>query len=129
MAFWNRADKHQQIVEPPHKRISTPAGQRLSTVIQNGDKRASIRKSGFNVTLGDAPRESSEQERSTSSRGGYKYSVWSDGEKLALFRNDKQASGKWRWKRILFAIAVIICAIIALAVGLAVGLKKKGSSK
>jgi hypothetical protein len=132
MDFWSRKNKHEQLVEPPAKRISTPAGQRLSVILENGDvakarelHRASTRKSGLAVTLGEAPRESSEGNGSS----GYSYSVWSDGEKFAAFKNHKQIAKRGGWKRILLIIALFLALIIALAVGLAVGLKKKGGSE
>jgi hypothetical protein len=136
MDFWNRSNpnKHQQIVEPQPKRISTPAGQRLSVILENNDAakqardthRASVRKSGLAATLGEVPRESSEDQSHGSS--GYSYSVWSDSEKFQALKNHKQIAKRGGWKRLAIIAAVVIAAIIALAVGLAVGLKKKPSS-
>lgn len=77
------------------------------------------------VGLGDAPRESIEDQSHTSS--GYSFSVWSDGEKLGILKNHKQIAKRGGWKRLVIIIAMIIAFIIALAVGLAVGLKKKSS--
>ena len=133
MPFWKQANRHEQLGEPAAKRISTPAGQRLSMVITSGDhrnskaNRNSMRKSGMTVGIGEAPRESSEQKSNNS--GGYSWSVWSDGEKFAIFRDNKQITKRGGWRRILLIVAIIIVAIIALAVGLAVGLKKKGSNE
>ncbi|KAF2661854.1 hypothetical protein K491DRAFT_332359 [Lophiostoma macrostomum CBS 122681] len=128
MDFWSRKNNHEQLVEPPAKRISTPAGQRLSVILENGDAakareshRASVRKSGLAATLGDAPRESSEGNGSS----GYSYSVWSDGEKFAALKNHKQIAKRGGWKRVALILAVLLALIIALAVGLALGLKKK----
>ena len=131
MDFFSGSDKkHRQIAEPPAKRISTPAGQRLSVILENGDAsktrdshRASVRKSGLAATLGDAPRESSENNSS-----GYSYSVWSDGEKFAILRNHKQITKRGGWKRLGLILLLVIALIVALAVGLALGLKKKHSS-
>ena len=134
MDFWNRQKKHQPIPEPPAKRISTPAGQRLSVILENGDAqntrdkhRASVRKSGLSAQLADAPRESMEGGSNGSS--GYSYSVWSDGEKFAVLRNNKQIAKRGGWKRLIIIVAIVIALIIALAVGLAVGLKKKSSKR
>ncbi|KAF2258439.1 hypothetical protein CC78DRAFT_537752 [Lojkania enalia] len=137
MAFWDRKRKqHQQIVEPQPKRISTPAGQRLSVILENGGDpqakatrdghRTSLRKSGISIgALGEAPRESVEESNGSS---GYSYSVWSDGEKFGAIRNHKQIAKRGGWKRLAIIIAIVIACIIALAVGLALGLKKKKSS-
>ncbi|KAF2470986.1 uncharacterized protein BDR25DRAFT_334143 [Lindgomyces ingoldianus] len=138
MDIWGKSKKHQQIVEPPEKRISTPAGQRLSVILENGDtprttktrdSRISMRKS-TTLGLGDAPRESIEDQSNNSS--GYSYSVWSGentaGEKFGAIRNHKQVVKRGGWKRLALIIAVILAIIIAVAVGVAVGLKKKHSS-
>ncbi|KAF2017881.1 hypothetical protein BU24DRAFT_161708 [Aaosphaeria arxii CBS 175.79] len=126
MDFWkSKADN-----APAAKRISTPAGQRLSVILENGDAanrtrdRASVRKSGMLATFGDAPRESIEEQ----SGSGYSTSVWSDGEKLSRLKNNKQIAKRGGWKRLLVIVAVVLACIIALAVGLAIGLKKKKSS-
>ncbi|KAF2681028.1 hypothetical protein K458DRAFT_85222 [Lentithecium fluviatile CBS 122367] len=139
MAFWNRlkSSHHQIADEPQTKRISTPAGQRLSVILENGSTeshvtkardshRASVRKSGLSPALADAPRESMEERSGNSS--GYSYSVWSDGEKrFAAFRNRKQIAKRGGWRRLAIILVIIIIVIIALAVGLALGLKKKSS--
>lgn len=138
MAFWNRLKpSHQQIHdEPQTKRISTPAGNRLSIILENGSNesqvakareshRASVRKSGLSPALADVPRESLEEGNSS----GYSYSVWSDGEKrFAALRNHKQIAKRGGWKRIVIVLLILLAIIIALAVGLAVGLKKKSSN-
>lgn len=121
------------MAEPQPKRISTPAGQRLSVILENGDApaktrdshRASVRKSGLAAALGDPPRESIENQSNDSS--GYSYSVWSDGEKFSALRNHKQIAKRGGWKRLVIILAVVIALIVALAVGLAIGLRKKSS--
>lgn len=133
MAFWSRSKSHQQIVnEPQPKRISTPAGQRLSVILENGDSaarardahRASVRKSGLSAALADAPRESMENKSGDSS--GYSYSVWSDGEKkFSALRNHKQITKRGGWRRVAIILAIILALIIALGAGLGLGLKKK----
>ncbi|KAF2729411.1 hypothetical protein EJ04DRAFT_515961 [Polyplosphaeria fusca] len=133
MDIWdNKRKYHQQIPEPHPKRISTPAGQRLSVILENGGDpqkkardghRSSTRKSGLLTTaaLGDVPRESTE------GSSGYSYSVWSDGEKFSKLRNSKQIAKRGGWKRIALIVLILILIIVAVAVGLAVGLKKKKS--
>lgn len=136
MDFWTQTEKERQIIpEPPAKRISTPAGQRLSVILENGDvqgktrdkHRVSVRKSGLSAVLADVPRESAEDQSHNSS--GYSYSVWSDGEKFAVLRNNKQIAKRGGWKRVGIILLGVIALIVALAVGLAVGLKKKGSNR
>jgi hypothetical protein len=136
MDFWNSSSKHKQIVEPQTKRISTPAGQRLSVILENGDAagkareshRASMRKSGLaGALVGDVPRESIEG--ASNGDSGYSYTVWSEGEKFAALRNHKQIAKRGGWKRIAIIVGIILVLIIALAVGLSFGLKKKGSSR
>lgn len=86
-----------------------------------------MRKNGVAVGITDAASQSSEKQ--SSNFGGYSWSVWSDGEKFAIFRDNKQITKRGGWRKILLIVAILICAIIALAVGLAVGLKKKGSNE
>jgi hypothetical protein len=124
MQLLNKVNKGEKLTEPAAKRISTPAGQRLSVITEQRNARAN--RASMRGALGDAPQEDSEQQSNSS--GAYSWSVWSDGEKFAIFRGTEQMTGKRRWKRIVLIVAMIICAIIALSVGLAVGLKKKGSS-
>jgi hypothetical protein len=139
MAFWNpfRTSHRQLGDEPQTKRISTPAGRRLSVIIENGSSesqltkareshRASVRKSGLSAALADAPRGSMDERSGNSS--GYSYSVWSDGEKrLAALRNHKQIAKRGGWKKLAIILLVLLIIIIALAVGLTFGLKKKAS--
>ncbi|PSN67091.1 hypothetical protein BS50DRAFT_381727 [Corynespora cassiicola Philippines] len=133
MDFWRsrRTRHHQQLVEPQPKRISTPAGQRLSVILENGGDpstrgareahRESVRRSGLPAVLGDG--ESTQDSKNS----GYSYSVWSDGEKKGGVHT--VAPQKGRRKRIIIIVALVICAIIALAVGVAVGVSKGGGSK
>jgi len=139
MAFWNRTQSsHQQTYdESQTKRISTPAGQRLSVILENGSTgsqatkareshRASVRKSGLSPALADPPRESMEDGSGKSS--GYSYSVWSDGEKrFAALRNHKQIAKRGGWRKLAILLLVLLTVTTALAVGLALGLKKKSS--
>ncbi|KAF2177657.1 hypothetical protein K469DRAFT_643878 [Zopfia rhizophila CBS 207.26] len=136
MDFWKSSSKHQPIVEPAAKRISTPAGQRLSVILENGgiptktrdSHRVSARKGALSG-LGEVPRESMEGDSHNSS--GYSYSVWSEAseKKLTALKNHKQVTKRGGWKRLAIIIAIIIAMVIALAVGLALGLKKKSSNK
>jgi hypothetical protein len=124
MDFWNSSSKHKQIVEPQTKRISTPAGQRLSIILENGDAgaaaakardlhRASMRKSGLaSAMVGDVPRESIDEGNG-------------DGEKFAAIKNHKQITKRGGWKRVGIIVGVVLLLIIVLGAGLAVGLKKK----
>lgn len=140
MAFWNRikSSSHQPLEdEPQPKRISTPAGRRLSVILENGSSesqgaktreshRTSVRKSGLSPALADARRGSLDEQSGDSS--GYSYSVWSDGEKrLAAIRNHKQITKRGGWKKLGLLLLLLLLLIVGLAAGLAVGLKKKSS--
>ncbi|KAJ9644152.1 hypothetical protein H2199_004020 [Coniosporium tulheliwenetii] len=87
---------------PPHKRISTPAGERLSVILENGDAlhsrhlRDSHRSSLKEAALGGGatPRESCEDTASV-----LPHSIWSDGgppppyqEKLYALRNNRHVA-------------------------------------
>lgn len=132
--FWSRSNAtHQIIPEPQPKRISTPAGQRLSVILENGtidntkksardSHRASVRKSGLSAALADAPRDSMDEK---SGNSGYTFSVWSEGEKkFVALRNHKQIAKRGGWRKLALILAIILIVIIAVAVGLALGLKK-----
>lgn len=123
---------------PAPKRISTPAGKRLSVVMDNpshnfrSPKRNS-RLSGKSSTLSNVtehPHESSEF--TNGSAGGYSYSIFSDKsavppEKplLVIEVGPKRRKGWWKKLAIYFALFVVV--IVAVAVGMALGLKKKSS--
>ena len=133
VGFWGRGSQHRELREPAAKRISTPAGQRLSVILGSGDvqkanqqsrsaaHRASVRKSGLPAELGDTPRESEEKSTNNS---GYSYTVWSDGEKWSL-KGSRNIVRRIGWKRVVVILAIVIAGIVAIAVGIAVGVKKK----
>lgn len=131
LGYWSRSNHHRELVEPAAKRISTPAGQRLSVILGSGDvekanrnaHRASVLKAGLSPELGDPPRESSEG-RSPSS---YTYSIWADTEKWSL-KGSRNVVRRVGWKKILFVLALVIAAVVAIAVGVTVGLKKPSSN-
>lgn len=114
---------------PAPKRISTPAGLRLSTILENGDnqvksptrpKRLSLNRP---PVLVEDPREGS----STPSQG-YSYSVFSDKSAHAVSSPARLNSLKSNvtrrggWKRLVLFVGVGVLALTALVVGLAVGL-------
>ncbi|KAF2839295.1 hypothetical protein M501DRAFT_918928, partial [Patellaria atrata CBS 101060] len=121
---------------PAEKRISTPAGQRLSVILESSDAapgtlkgpgRNSMRKSG--LIVGDIPRESLED--NSNSNSSYSYSVWSDGylkgDGLTGWKNNKHIVKRGGWKRLLIILLVFLALIIAVVVGVVVGVvKKKG---
>ncbi|KAF1809669.1 hypothetical protein P152DRAFT_476325 [Eremomyces bilateralis CBS 781.70] len=141
--------------ESPAKRISTPAGERLSVIMDNrasnagetSSKRSSGRFSNrtsiftpmrSSFGFGEPPRESLENKAFSNGgglRGLYTTSIWSElgsvpEEKrgpMATLRGKRLFSDRGRRKRILLIIVVIVLIIIALAVGLGVGLSR-GSS-
>lgn len=133
LGYWSRSNNHRELREPAAKRISTPAGQRLSVILGTGDvekanrsaHRASVLKAGLSPELGDPPRESSEGKSPSTS---YTYSIWADAEKWSL-KGSRNVVRRVGWKKILFVLALVIAAVIAIAVGVTVGLKRPSSNK
>ncbi|KAF2801571.1 uncharacterized protein BDZ99DRAFT_504509 [Mytilinidion resinicola] len=134
--LWNKSPQGAGLDLPPAKRISTPAGQRLSVILENGATaparpkeayRSSMKKGTFG--LGEAPRESLEDGPHGSS---YSYSAWSEtsGEKLydlKDIKNNKQVSKRGGWKRLALIVAVLLTIIVAIVIGVVVGTRKKHS--
>jgi hypothetical protein len=127
----------------PTKKIVTPAGQRLSVVLNNAvvandasnrtrdSNRTSMRKSGI-VNVGEVPRESSESaSEGTSGTSGYTFHVWSGPKEKDYpeFGSTASSSQKKRKKRLLIiAACALITLIIALGAGLGAGLSKSKKS-
>lgn len=116
--------------ERPPVRMSTPAGDRLETIIEgraDGEGRSkrssrlSFQKRSSMLGL-PVPRESIENSYTT---------IWSDGvvaEKEPQqpnrgWRNSKFLAGRGGWKRLLFFILVVLLLVIAVILGLVLGLK------
>lgn len=128
---------------PAPKRISTPAGLRLSTILENGDqvktpsknKRFSFNKSP--VIAEDAQEGSSTVDGSTlaasSNSQGYSYSIFSEKSATAVSgpanahrkRGGSFMTRRGGWKRLALLVLFVLLALIALAVGLGVGLTHK----
>lgn len=133
----NRAVKSPEL--PPEKRISTPAGMRLSVIMENGQndrpnsKRSSQNRHSFRKSLlpgafaADVPRESQEDAANKS----FGTSIWSDadGEKLGGFRNNRQIAKRGGWKRLALIVALVLTAVIAIIIGAVVGTRKKSSKR
>jgi hypothetical protein len=135
-SFWSRgSSSHEKL--PETKRISTPAGQRLSIVLENGTAaernarqahRVSVRKSGLSAVLADVPRESMEEKsaygvaNASPNSSGYSFSVWSE---VSALKYHEQVVKRGGWRKLAIILAVILTLVTALAVGLGIALKKK----
>jgi len=114
---------------PAPKRISTPAGLRLSTILENGDNQAKSPTKAKRLSLNRPPVlvEDPTEESSTPSQG-YSYSVVSEKSAHAVssparldnLRNNVKRRGGW--KRLVILVAVGVLALTALIIGLAIGL-------
>ncbi|KAF2093520.1 hypothetical protein NA57DRAFT_69233 [Rhizodiscina lignyota] len=123
--------------EPMPKRISTPAGDRLSTIIEGGgashlsrSTRSSSRLSMNRVSagLGLPPRESHEQSYTT---------IWSDAN--LPVRDSEKVDRSWRddnfflrrggWKRLILLILIFVIIIVGVVLGLVFGLKSRNSKQ
>lgn len=139
MAFLSRGWTNEPSDLSPPKRISTPAGMRLSVIMENGGnlhgrpKRNSLfsSKASSNTlidTPGRASTVTSEDVRGGAS--GYSYSIFA--EKPSPSEVGSTREGFWQkkggWKRILILLALLLLSIIAIVVGLVVGLKKSNHS-
>lgn len=132
MKLFSQKSSLREIVVPAEKKISTPAGQRLSHIMDVRAPPIPPRSALRNKNLHDV------EESSTSSvlggKGGQSYSnAWSDGvlfrkdAKLEALRNNRHIAKRGGWWRLILIVAIIIAAIIALALGLVFGLRKTKS--
>jgi hypothetical protein len=97
---------------PAARRISTPAGQRLSTIMENGSSGAALNRV--------------KQNNFEDHGSGTSTEVWSEGEKLKILRTNRHITKRGGWKRLgLIILALIIAIVIAVAVGVTVSQKKK----
>lgn len=132
MKLFSQKSSLREIVVPAEKKISTPAGQRLSHIMDVRAPPIPPRSALRNKNLHDV------EESSTSSvlggKGGQSYSnAWSDGvlfrkdAKLEALRNNRHIAKRGGWWRLILIVAIIVAAIIALALGLVFGLRKTKS--
>jgi hypothetical protein len=143
MDFIFSKNKRSKFTEdlPEPKRISTPAGLRLSTILENGDqakgpskpKRLSFNKQP--VLLED-PHENPGAVDADSlglpvPGQGYTYSIFSDKSATVVSGpmkpevNDKAnfMTRRGGWKRLALIVGLALLIVLALGVGLGVGLK------
>ncbi|KAF2195943.1 hypothetical protein GQ43DRAFT_476772, partial [Delitschia confertaspora ATCC 74209] len=123
--------KYQHAPEPAEKRISTAASQRLSSILDNGDRpkttrdehRSFFRKGAALSTIGDVESLHSRQKSPDSS--SYSFTIWSEIDALKNHEKVRKAGG---WKKLSWILLGIIIILIAVIVGLVIGLKKGGQS-
>lgn len=122
----------------PPKRISTPAGLRLSVIMENGGNSYGRpkRNSMFSLkassnTLIASPRRDSTANSEDTGNNGYSYSIFAE-KRPPSSQQTNQAGDffqrKGGWKRILILLLLLLISIIAIAVGLAVGLRKSNKA-
>ncbi|KAK4988496.1 hypothetical protein LTR50_003900 [Elasticomyces elasticus] len=135
---------------PANKRITTPAGERLSIIMENNDPppippRSALRLSAMNhlparfwaSRLGSG----SSTTRSSTSTAPPPYERYVagagdeplvdgpvEGEKVAALRNNRQITKRGGWKRLGAIVALVVIVAVALGVGLGVGLTRKKSN-
>lgn len=128
MTFFSSQKKSKFTEElPAPKRISTPAGLRLSTILENGDNHAKSSTRPNRLSLNRPPIlvEDPTEGSSPPSQG---YSFVSDKSAHAVSAPARinslrsNATRRGGWKRLVLFIGVGVLALIALIVGLAVGL-------
>ncbi|KAF2139831.1 uncharacterized protein K452DRAFT_310212 [Aplosporella prunicola CBS 121167] len=125
MGFLGRVFGRRQLPVPVDKRISTPAGRRLSSIMEGTEKQSNRRsaKTAF-VEVNETPKPPA--------NAIYWSAAWSEGppvrreSKLEVLKD--HARKRWSRKRIIIIATILVVAIIALAVGLAVGLNNSNSS-
>lgn len=132
MKLFDQKGSLREIIVPAEKKISTPAGARLSNIMDTTrvppvPARSILRRNNINDI----------EESSTSSvlrgkRGRTYSNAWSDA---GVFGKDGKMEGsgsntkRRRLGRLALIIAIIIAAIIALTLGLVFGLQKTKSNR
>ena len=114
--------------EPEPVRISTPAGARLSTILENGGPPAPKRSRGMRrLSLLEEPKEpktSGETSKTTS----YKSLTPSPASFGSKIRGQKQVTKRGGWKRLAILGLLLLLILCGLIAGLVVGLKKRKST-
>ncbi|KAH7065296.1 hypothetical protein B0J12DRAFT_30314 [Macrophomina phaseolina] len=128
MKLFSQKGSLREIVVPAEKKISTPAGQRLSHIMDTRAPPVPPRSFLRNKNLADV------DESSTSSvlggKNGFYSNAWSDGgifrkdATLEALRSNRHIAKRGGWWRLALIVAIVIAAIIALALGLVFGLRK-----
>ena len=120
---------------PPTKRISTPAGDRLFNVLENGSAsgtpESTASKNGVLSTI-----QSSSSERPSERAGQLMYSshIWSDNEKdrlnsmLHSHQQDKKKK-RWSWKLITVIVVLLLIVTVGAVLGGVLGTRKKHSNR
>lgn len=141
-----KPQRPQSMALPSPKRVTTVAGQRLDTILENGaprtDGQQSVRGPNWPLT-NEAPHRSSQHgapPRRSEEKRPPSYATQDSGpapvpwpiigereKSPGAFK--RMASERGGWKRLaLIILAVVIVLAVALGVGLGVGLSKKSSS-
>lgn len=120
--------------ERPPKRMSTPAGERLTIIMEGGADEG--------ARAGRAPRLSLQNRSSVIGLPAGKgeeqsyTTIWSDGKETGSDEEKAPKSGwtdgnfltrRGRWKRLVLALLLVIIILLALILGLVLGLRADGS--
>lgn len=130
-----RPQRSSLLAVPPPPRIFTPAGDRLSTIMENNNSAyptrhaAASRWSGGGWTL---PRVSAESAPPPYAKGNWVTAPPVEGpvegEKLHALRNNRHIARRGGWRKVLVLVIVALVIVLALAVGLGVGLTRRHNS-
>jgi len=148
MDFIFSKNKRSKFTEdlPEPKRISTPAGLRLSTILENGDQAkgpSKLKRLSFNKqpVLVEDPNETSGAVEAGSlappPAQGYTYSIFSDKSATVVsgpikpepVDKDNFITRRGGWRRLALIVGLVLLVILALGVGLGVGLKHRHHSQ
>jgi hypothetical protein len=128
-------------IEPgsPPKRISTPAGMRLSTILENSNgnnaNSSRVPKRSSMISFGKTSASSVKgQSESGISSQGYSYSIFAEKaepplRRLPRVRGCECFSRKGGWKRVTVFLGLLLITIVALIAGVVVGMRRHASKK
>ncbi|KAF2758642.1 hypothetical protein EJ05DRAFT_475949 [Pseudovirgaria hyperparasitica] len=120
--FTNRSKELQASMANPEslpKRITTPAGQRLSVIVE--DKHMSTH-SRWTKSTAALPRQPMDSVSEGDSVGDEKLN------QLRALREKKQIAKRGGWKRLALVIVLFICVIVAVVVGIVFGLRERNKN-
>jgi hypothetical protein len=130
---------------PPPIRMSTPAGMRLSVIMENNNvnnvnninNNTRIPKRSSMISFGKSSQTSGKEPSKTSidePNHGYSYSIFAEKADLPP-RSSRRVRGcecfsrKGGWKRLLLFLGLFFITVIALVAGVVLGIRKHASKK
>lgn len=130
-------------LEPEPRRIISPAGLRLSTILESSDRASGTTKVGSTTSQGTRRNSFSrgafrlpDDDRSSQDtwNNGYTYNIYSEkamGSPRLPPRLEAKGffARRGGWRRLLLIALLFLLVIIAIAIGLAVGLRKQSATR